>query len=83
MTTPGLYDDKLSKTRPFSLDEPMFNMSNYYGRWRHFHNIFNPMYSLFPFSDNFLINYSRITQSIFSIGTRSTQTARSTKCRLS
>jgi len=30
--------------KPFRLDDPQFNMNSYFGRVRHFFNVFNPMY---------------------------------------
>ena len=36
-------EDAHSKTRPFKLDEPEFNMASYFGRVRHFFKLFNPV----------------------------------------
>lgn len=31
------------QTRPFRLDDPRYNMNTYFGRFRHFLKVFNPM----------------------------------------
>jgi hypothetical protein len=43
MSSIGHLEDKNQNVRPFSLSEPMYDMSRYTGRLRHFFNVFNPV----------------------------------------